>query len=112
MKKDKEQTKAQITFDSDAYSHLQKILKEANQNFEDGSVNMSDCVNFAVLNAKYNIADLQKKSIHTTKLMQNVYQELKQEDAILVEALLKVRSEIRSKKQRVSAKKEDSHNET
>jgi|GEM_PF-4122702 len=112
MSKTKNQIKVQITFDLDAHSHLLKVIKDANSSFTDGTVNMSQCVNFAVLNAKYNKLEIQKKSTNTPKLMQNIFQEAGDDEPLLVETLLKFRSDIQSKKQKVSSKKVEVIHET
>lgn len=112
MKKQNDQIKVQVTLSQAAYKLLQKTVEQANSGFTDGCVNMSHCVEFAIQTAKFKIDELQLKSTHTSKLLQSICKEGKYDQATLRNALLKVRSELRSKRPKATPSKGDRHDES
>lgn len=98
MKKPKDQVKLQVTLSRKAFEHLQKIVNKANDSFEDGHVHVSQCVEYAILHAKYSFKEIQKPNINAMKLLQNVVQEADDLSPV-IEAMLKMRQDIRAKKQ-------------
>lgn len=112
MKKQKDQIKVQVTLSTDCHKILQKTIEQANEGFTDGLVNMSHCVEFAIRHAKFDLEKIRRNSTHTSKLLQSICAEAKEDQAALREALLRLRAELRSKRPKAASKKGGSHGQT
>lgn len=64
--------KLQVILTEDSWSTLDAIVKEANLDFQSGSINMSDVVNEILLTAKIDVRTLQIKHTNVRRSLRNL----------------------------------------
>ncbi len=64
--------KLQVILTDDSWTTLDAIVKEANLDFQSGSINMSDVVNEILLTAKIDIRALQIKHTNVRRSLRNL----------------------------------------
>ncbi len=64
--------KLQVILTDDSWTTLDGIVKEANLDFQSGSINMSDVVNEILLTAKIDIRALQIKHTNVRRSLRNL----------------------------------------
>lgn len=63
--------KTQLALSTEAWSKIEKIVLEANEGFENGSITNSDVANELILNGSADIKKLQKKHINVSKTLRS-----------------------------------------
>ncbi len=82
----------QIILNDDSWQAVDALTKEANQNFENGSINYSDAINEMIVSAKVDVKVLQLKHTNLRKSLRS----LASKGEIDIDSAIKTLMEIKS----------------
>ncbi len=94
--------KFQVILTEESWSILDALVKEANHDFQSGSINMSDVVNEVLLTAKIDVRALQIKHTNVRRSLRN----LANQKEIDIDLAIKSLMELKAVGQKRSAKQQ------
>jgi len=110
MDQSQSKKRLQVVFSDEAWATVMALTKEANENFEVGSITYSDVVNELVICGKIDLKTLQLKKTDIKKSLRL----MASQDQVDLDSVIKTLSELRAKPSRKTQKpsepKEDSKN--
>lgn len=101
--------KLQVILTEDSWSMLDTLVKEANQDFQSGSITMSDVVNEVLLTAKIDVRTLQIKHTNVRRSLRNLANNKDMDIDLAIKSLMEIKAagQKRSNKSQLAMKGAD-----